>query len=150
MESWKILASKEIKQIRRLLQEQWGFSGELEYAFLQSAKDNIYIISRDVAKVDWTKLRISSAGLYFGELKNGLRLSIEGSQLVGPHATKNVYDVTSEEAMRWLKGEELKTQATTKGYLIIKHGKDFLGCGAIKEGVILNFVPKIRRLPANA
>ena len=133
-----------------MLADQWGFSGTLEYAFLKSPKDNLYMVSRDIAKIDWTKFRINSVGIYFGELKRGLRLSIEGSQLVGPKSSKNVHELNSEEAMKWLKGHEIATKSKAEGYQILRSGKDFLGCGTIKDGNMLNFVPKIRRLPPSA
>ncbi|HSU73288.1 MAG TPA: hypothetical protein VLJ21_05575 [Candidatus Binatia bacterium] len=147
---WDILASKDIKAIHKMLEEQFGFTGKLEYGFLKNHEDNLYIVSRDIANIDFKRLRVTSMGSYFGELKKGLRLSIEGSQLVGPHATKNVVDISKEEMLLWLKGTDLPTTHKHPGLLIIRHGKDYLGCGSIKEGRILNYVPKIRRLPAQA
>jgi len=32
------------------------------------------------------------------------------------------------------------------GFVIIKHNKDFFGSGKFKDGRLLNFLPKIRRL----
>lgn len=150
MDQWKILVSKEIKHVHELLKDQWGFEGKLDYAFLRNSQDNVYIVSKDVAKIDWTKLRITGVGSYFGELKNGLRLSIEGSQLIGPGAQKNVVDINAEETMLWLKGHDIKMFDTVKGYVLVRSGKDFLGTGTIKDNMLLNFVPKIRRLPENA
>ena len=150
MESWKILASKDLKEMHKLLDEQFGFKGKLEYAFLRSAKDNIYMLSRDVAKVDWKQLRITAAGMYFAEWRQGIRLSIEGSQQVGPHCTKNVLEISSVDAILWLKGNDIYAPPDYKGLVILKCGKDFYGCGSVKNGVVLNFVPKIRRLPPNA
>ena len=150
MDQWKILVSKEIKHVHEMLKSQWGYEGKLDYAFLRNGQDNLYMVTRDIANIDWTKLRITAVGLYFGELKNGLRLSIEGSQLIGAQATKNVLELTKEEAFNWLKGHELPVKSAMKGYVLIKSGRDYLGTGTIKEGVLLNFVPKIRRLPENA
>jgi NOL1/NOP2/fmu family ribosome biogenesis protein len=147
---WDILASKDIRGVHKMLEEQFGFSGKLEYGFLKNHEGNLYIVSRDIANIDWKKLRVTSMGSYFGELKKGLRLSIEGSQLVGPHATKNVIDISKEEMLLWLKGNDLPTTHKTPGLVIVKHDKDYMGCGSVKEGMILNFVPKIRRLPAQA
>ncbi len=142
--------SKEIKQVHNTLREQWGFTGELNYAFLKNSKDNLYIVTKDIVKVDWTKLRMTSVGMYFGEQHKGLRLSIEGSQLVGPLATKNVVDITREQAMLWLKGEDLDVAKGLHGYVLVRYENDYLGCGSVRDGVVMNFVPKIRRLPPNA
>ncbi|MBI4151023.1 hypothetical protein HY492_02775, partial [Candidatus Woesearchaeota archaeon] len=75
MDSWKIQTSKEIKEIHQLLETQFGFTGKLEYAFLLNSQNNLYIVSRDVANIDWKTLRIKSAGMYFAEWKTGIRLS---------------------------------------------------------------------------
>ena len=81
------LQNKEVKKILELINKQWNAQLDWvkDYAFLLSTKDNLYIINREVDNIDFTKLNINAIGLYFAELKNGeIRLSIEGSQLVGP------------------------------------------------------------------
>ena len=147
---WKVLTSKEVRELHAVLNRQFGFAGKLDYAFLKNNKGNLFMVTRDVSLIDWKKLAINSMGLYFGELRQGIRLSIEGSQLVGPAASKNVVELSAEEAVLWLKGNDVSTTSACQGYVIVKHSKDFLGCGTIKNGQILNFVPKIRRLPENA
>ncbi|MBI4140217.1 hypothetical protein HY485_00100, partial [Candidatus Woesearchaeota archaeon] len=100
-----------------------------------------------VDQIDFSKLRINSIGLYFAEFRNNeLRLSIEGSQIIGPKATKNVVELNNDELKQWLRGEDLEKECDENGFVIIKHGNDYLGCGKIKEGKVLNFVPKARRL----
>lgn len=85
--------------------------------------------------------------MYIGEFKKGeLRLSIEGSQLIGPHAKKNVVELDRNELRQWLRGEDLIKEVKEEGYVIMKSNNDFVGCGRVKEGKILNFVPKARRL----
>lgn len=147
MKQTKFLTSKELKPILALLKEQWGFEQTLNYAFILSDKERIYIINRAVEMIDFSKLRINSLGLYFAEFRNNeLRLSIEGAQLIGTHATKNVVEINHDELKQWLRGEDLEKQSDVQGFVIIKYGNDFLGCGKIKEGKLLNFVPKARRL----
>ena len=99
--------------------------------------------------MDISKLRMDSMGLYFGTLaKGGLRLSIDGSQLIGPLAKKNVLEVDKKEMRCWLKGNELEKQVEMEGYIIMKCEKDYLGCGFPKNGRIMTFVPKSRRILA--
>lgn len=147
---WEILVSKDIRAVHKLLEEQFGFTGKLDYGFLKNSQGDLYVVSRDVANIDWKKLRVTAMGSYFGELKKGLRLSIEGSQLVGPHSNKQIVELSSEEVMLWLKGNDLPMPGDTNGLVLVRHKTDFLGCGAIKDKTMLNFVPKIRRLPAQA
>ena len=143
----KILNKKAIKEILALIKNQWGASIDLDYAFLRDGKDRIYIVNKEFVEVPLDKLKINKIGLYFGQLAhNELRLSIEGSQLIGEKAKKNVLEVSREQARKWLRGEDLKTKEDVKGFVLIKHGNDFLGTGKFKQGEILNFVPKGRRL----
>jgi NOL1/NOP2/fmu family ribosome biogenesis protein len=151
MKSWKILASKEVKAIHKLLDSQFGFTEKLDYAFLKNSKDNVYVVNKEIANIDFDQLRLNSVGMYIGELKNErFRLSIEGSQLVGPKASTNIVDVSNEEAIMWIKGNDIEIPTELKGVVIVKHENDFLGSGLAKEGKLLNHVPKSRRLPANA
>ena len=143
----RALSAKKLKPVTELIKSTWGAEIKFPWAWYQSTKDDLFIISKDITKIDAKKVRINSVGLYFGELKNGeLRLSIEGSQLIGPHATKNVVELNKEELRLWLRGEDLNKPVEEKGFVIIKSGNDFVGTGKPKEGRILNFVPKARRL----
>ena len=94
MPELKILNNKEVKQIFELIERQWGARIKLDYGFLKNNKNRIFIISKDISKIDISKLRLNSVGMYFCETdKQGIRLSIEGSQIVGPKATKNVIEL---------------------------------------------------------
>lgn len=143
----KILNSKEIKEIKEIIRNQWGCDFKTELAFLLSSNNKIYVVSRDIAKVDLSKLNIEIIGMYFGELKDEqLRLSVEGSQLIGLIAKKNVVELDDDEYRTWLKGFDLQKETAAEGFAILKHKNDFLGTGRVKEASILNFVPKNRRI----
>ena len=146
----KPLPSKEATQFLKSIKEQWGadFSKLREtHALFRSPKDKIYLAHKDVAKVDWSRFRIQSIGLYIADVKGGqLRLSIEGSQLIGPKATKNVVDIDKDELLLWLQGKDLEKAGDWSNFVIIRYNKDYCGSGKYKEGMILNFVPKTRRV----
>ena len=149
--NWKILNSREVKEIAEKIKLQWDadLAAAAESAGLLEGTDgDIFLISRDVEKIDLEKLRINSLGLYFGQKRNDeLRLSIEGSQLVGKTAGKNVAELDDNEAKAWIQGGKItKELPGCSGFVIIKHGTDFLGCGKYKEGKILNYFPKARRI----
>jgi NOL1/NOP2/fmu family ribosome biogenesis protein len=149
LEGMEILNSKEKKEFYSKLYEQWGIEFHTEHGLLKNSEDKIYLMNNAISTIDTSKLRINSLGLYIAEWKkHSLRLSIEGSQLLGPMAQKNTIEISKEESGRWLMGEDLKAQEEVKGYAIIKHKKDFLGSGHVKEGVITNFVGKNRRTSA--
>jgi len=143
----KPFISREVKQIKQMIKDQWGAEPELHYHFLKSAKGRIHIVTKDIEHIDFRQLRVDTMGLYFGELrKDQLRLSIEGSQLIGPTATKNVVDITKDEVVLWLTGNNLEKEGPWENFVIVKHQDDFFGTGRYHEGIITNFVPKSRRL----
>ena len=97
MPELKILNNKEIKEILKLIQNQWGAKIKINYGFLKNQKGRIFVVSKDIAKIDISKLRLNSVGIYFCEIgKQGIRLSIEGSQIVGPKAAKNAVELSEE------------------------------------------------------
>ncbi len=147
MPELKILNNREIKGIYELIEGQWGAKIKLERGFLKNSKNRVFIVSKDISKIDTSKLRLNSAGMYFCEIDpKGIRLSIEGSQIVGPKAEKNVVELNEEETKGWFKGEDLEKECSgCSGFVILKHKNDFLGNGKYSNGRILNYVSKTRR-----
>ncbi len=145
-----VLNAREKKRINQLLEEQWGFARKLDHVYLLTAKNRLFFVNQDIERLNLQGLRVSSVGVYVGELlqERELRLSIEGSQLVGHHATKNVVALDALQARLWLKGQDLDMKTESNAFVILKHGDDFLGCGKAKSGRIMNFVPKTRRILA--
>ncbi len=147
--NFEVLNSKSVKDVMKLLQRQWGYEEKLDCGFLRKEND-IFLSTKDIGRIDLGVLNVNSVGLYFGELRHEqLRLSIEGSQIIGKKATKNVIELNEKQLQQWLSGEDLEATGTgceNNSYAIIKHGSDFFGCGRIKDGKLLNFVPKARRL----
>jgi NOL1/NOP2/fmu family ribosome biogenesis protein len=152
MQRLHFLSRKDAKEILSYMEKQWGADLKRwldEYIFLLSGKDKLYIVSKSVGSFNLDLLRISSAGIYIAEIiATEPRLSIEGAQLIGPLASKNVIELPKEKAAKWLRGENVEFESDAKGFVIIKHENDFMGTGKCKEGLILNYVPKARRLPS--
>ncbi|MBI2658622.1 hypothetical protein HYX05_00785 [Candidatus Woesearchaeota archaeon] len=148
MPELKILNNKEIKEIYGLVEKQWGAKIKLDYGFLKNNKNKIFVVNKDISKIDFSKLRLNSVGMYFCEIDSrGIRLSIEGSQIIGPKAAKNVVELDEEETRKWLKGEDLEKECKDcSGFIILKNKKDFLGNGKYANGRILNYVGKTRRV----
>lgn len=143
----RALSSRDLKPILAIIKEQWGANIDFPWAWYQSTKNDLFVLSKDITKIDVRALRINAVGLYLGEHKNHeIRLSIEGSQLIGPQATKNVVELNEKELRQWLRGEDLAKKTDASGFVLLKSGTDFVGCGKVREDTILNFVPKGRRL----
>ena len=147
-DNYAYIPSRELKHFFKMIEEQYGKVPELfdTLAFIRG-KERIYAINRDIEKIDLKQIRVNSMGLYIAEVKNDqLRLSIEGSQLIGPTATKNVCELTKDKLRQWFMGQDIDVDGQYEGFVILKHGNDYVGSGKFKEGLILNFVPKARRL----
>lgn len=149
IKNFEVLNSKSVKEIMKLLHQQWGYEERLDCGFLQKEND-IFLITKDADKIELSSLNVNSLGLYFAELRHEqLRLSIEGSQIIGKQAKKNLIEADDSQLRQWLAGEDLElteSSCENNSYVIIKNKNDFFGCGRIKEGKLLNFVPKARRL----
>jgi NOL1/NOP2/fmu family ribosome biogenesis protein len=130
------------EEIERALKKQFGVD-RVDLKFKEMGKGRIYAYKCDGD----LKLKIVSQGIYFGTLeRDGLRLSIEGSFIVGRVAKKNVIEISREDAEKWMRGESIETDFSGKGYVILKYRSYFLGCGKLVGKRIINFVPKKRRI----
>lgn len=143
----KILSGKEIKEIHQMLKERYEFDKKLNYGFLMSGKGRIWICSREIGEMNLKGLNIEAVGLYFCYREKALRLSIEGAQLIGQGAKKNVIELDRKQVQKWIRGFDLETkQKAEDGYVILRAGEDIIGCGKYKEGKILNIVRTSRRI----
>jgi len=145
------LNRKETSAILLQIQEEYGVDAKKllidDYVFFQSDKNKVYIIDAKIKEVNLDFVRVNSFGLYFCELAHGnVRLSMEGSKIIGEHATKNVLVLDNDIAKQWLLGNDIPCEQEYNGYVIIKNNNDYIGCGKYKEGKIFNFVPKQRRI----
>ncbi|MBU0979569.1 MAG: hypothetical protein KJ709_02085 [Nanoarchaeota archaeon] len=134
------LNSKEKRSLLKQMDDQWGFKGRLSSLYMNK-EGRIYESTAEPLD----GLRIETAGNYIAKQQiDGLSLSIEGSQLIGPTATKNVVEIDAISAKAWMNGQDIEGQG--QGYVIIRYQDDFLGSGKASDGKILNRIPKIRRL----
>ena len=136
------LNNKEIKEIHNKLENQFGIKNlKLDYLFYKNKDEKIFLITKDMLKIDLTIFNVNSFGLYFGKVENNyIRLSISGTQLIGNKASKNVLETDKKE--EWLNGQDLACNLDSKGWVIVKSGNDFLGSGYCKNGIVMNFIPK--------
>lgn len=83
-------------------------------------------------------------GLQIGILeKDGIRPTIDLCQF----SEGDFIELSKQEAMQWMCGLDLKKEAGKGRYVILRYGKYILGAGKPRNGKILNFLPKNRRLP---
>lgn len=146
-----ILNSKEKKHLRQQLEEQYGITKLFadKILFCINKKEKLYICNAEIFEQEQDKLRVNAFGLYVGTfMTDGFRLSLEGVQLLGPQATKNVLELDIDKRDSWIRGEEiyLDTKELDGNYVLVKWNTDFIGCGKVKDGLLLNYLSKSRKL----
>jgi NOL1/NOP2/fmu family ribosome biogenesis protein len=153
MEQLRILNKKEVKKILLLLRERFGCEPDFDFGMLKSSSGKLYIVTKEISKLDYKKFRISRTGIYFADYEekfknNKIRLSIEGAQIIGAIANKNVLEIEESQLRKWFFGEDLaikNASNVSNGFVILKYNNDFVGCGLLKQGVLKNYVPRERR-----
>lgn len=146
----KVLNQKEKAEVERQLKEQFGIDSVLGMIIMRG-EERLFLFSGSFSEKDIEKLQkcafIERMGVYFAKLVDGkIRLSIEGSQILKEQITKNIFELDEKQAEDWMKGRELLIKTGFHGFLVMKHGEDFLGTGKASEEKIGNFIPKNRRL----
>lgn len=144
---FKILNTREIKKLIKQIEEEYKAEHlNLDYIFLKNNEKKIFILSKDFKNLDTTKLHMNNLGLYLGKMEtDGIRLSIEGSQLIGRNSGK-IVDLTKEETEKWVRGEDIKKDLEKEWYFLVRHDNDFYGTTKIKNNLLKNFIPKHRRI----
>lgn len=147
----KKMSESEKRELERIVEKNYGSKLDLSnYDCYINKRKEIYIAPKNL---DEKLIEISSYfGVYFGKLKRNekIQLSVEGSQLVGKHATRNIAIVDDENIYRFMEGLECKWKelinCEKNNFVLIKNGKDFFGCGMLREEKIESLVPKARRV----
>ena len=150
IESIKLLVGKERMKIIDKLNEQFGIQ-DIKGNLLKRGKERIFLFEGNIGKKEIDKLSkatfIERVGVYLAkEEERGIRLSIEGSQILKDQITKNIIELTKKEMETWMMGHEVIRKNDFTGYAIIKYKDDMLGTGKASEEKITNFIPKSRRL----
>ncbi len=150
IETLKILEGKEKREILESLEEQFGIKN-VPGILLKRGRERIFLYEGSVDEESLRKLEkitfVERAGIYLGKLEDaGMRLSIEGSQILKKEITKNIVELNFEEMQTWMMGHELLKKTGINDFVIMKYSTDMLGTGKASEEKITNFIPKSRRL----
>jgi len=134
------------ERITALLRERFGIDEIPEgYVLLSSAKKARLVSTEALDFLDVA----SVAGVYVAkETPFGPHLSIEGSRLLGPLATKNVVEVDPEDVDAWMSGSDIEkgeVLGVEPGPVIVKSGEIYLGSGYYDGRRIRNMVSRARR-----
>jgi NOL1/NOP2/fmu family ribosome biogenesis protein len=147
-----ILTKSKTASILDKLNDQFGIT-KIPGQLIMRGEERVFIFTGDLTEQQLKNLEniifIERAGIYFATIEpyGGIRLSLEGSQMVSDQITKNIFEIPDKETLeQWMSGQELPIQTGKKDFLIMKYQDDFLGTGKASENKISNFIPKNRRL----
>ena len=120
------------------------------YEFVVRGKrQKIWVVRSAVREFSVFDLKPVYYGMYFAKKdKTGLRLTMNGAQIFGHVATKNIVDLNRHQYLNYLSGEKITDldPEALQGYVLLRYKNRIFACGkATKEG-ILNYVPKSRQL----
>ena len=149
MDSFQELKDRQVKGIIQELEEHYGVSLHWNYLFFINTKRKVCMVEKSFQLLDKKKLRVNKMGLYLATQEvDGLRLSVEGAQLVKPK--KNFVTLNQAQLKDWLLGSAiLVSEKDVSGYVIVKYQDGIVGCGKFKDGTVLNAVGKDRRIKLN-
>ena len=145
----QFLNSKQKKEILRELEKEFGVL-DIPYILIESGKEKIRGFSGNISKdeiIELSKLtNIEVIGLYLIKReKAGLRLSLDGTQVLKDKISKGIIEINDMQAKEWMQGKDLPI-SSSGDYKVIKFNSDYLGCGKSTGSAILNHVPKDRRI----
>jgi NOL1/NOP2/fmu family ribosome biogenesis protein len=153
----RFIFKSEKKDILKLL-EHYGIT-ELPYLLVASGKEKIRgysgILSTDELIAIDEAVGIELIGAYFFHYyKDNLRLAPDAIHLLKDKITKNIIEISEEQARDWFRGQDIllkkenqeKFKLESKTFKIIKFKGDLIGSGKLTEDRIVNYTPKERRL----
>ena len=150
-DSLVLLNAAKVKAVQRKLISQFGITNHKffdKHILIKNNKKKLFISTKSEKKDKFHVPRTEKIGLYFGTINkdDSIRLSLEGTQLIGKIATKHILELNHDQAENWLKGFDFDLSVDEDGYYLLKYKEDFLGCGLIRLNKLYNFLPKTRRL----
>ncbi|MEM1654820.1 MAG: hypothetical protein QXY27_00575 [Nitrososphaerota archaeon] len=147
----RMLTSAERKHLVRRLMDQHGVEDAFESLILiRSGQGRIRAATKEAYEVACRLRKVQQVGLYVAKIVKGdVVLSIEGSQLLGSTITRNVVELSEEEAEEWMKAAPIQKSGRFEGrYVVARCGDFYLGSGRVsRDGRIYPQVAKWRRIP---
>ena len=154
--SLQILDRREVQKLQEILDKNYKSGFELKgFGVMLGSEERIWLAGRDVftAGFDFAKLPVNSIGMNFGKLKRNdkLRLTIEGSQIVGKTAERNFALIADERAESFMHGQDVDVlqavECEEHTFVIVKtENGTILGSALFAEGKLKNLLPKSRRI----
>ena len=152
----KVLEKEEVENLEGLIEKNYGIRIDLnQFLVLFGSEEKIWLASKEIANLDMRKFPVNSIGMNFGKIKRNdkINLTVEGAQMIGKQATKNVVVLDEQTAQKFLQGSDAKPQQEINceyhNFSIVKSGEDVLGSSPLTEEGLQNLLPRSRRITSS-
>ena len=146
--TFHFITSGEKKKICEQLEQQFGIT-KLPYLLIETGKERVRGFSGSLSREELVELgsilHIEGVGCYLARNEHELRLSFDGIHLLKDQITKGIVDLTEAEMYEWIRGNDIAKEAE-RGTLIVRYNGDYVGCGKSTGTMLMNHVPKERRI----
>lgn len=143
----KILRASETKRVLDQLEKQFGIT-HLPGILIQAGDEKLRLYTGTIPTEDLTTLstisHIEGIGTYLLREEHEIRLSFDALHILKDQITKGFVELTPEEFHAWIRGQDVKKEG--QGTVAVRFNGDFVGCGKLSKGILINHVPKERRL----
>ncbi len=139
-------SKEEIERIFSYMEERFGIEMDYSnYDYNISPKGKVFISTKTP---NINSRRMVNTGLPFVRLSRSgtIKPTTAFIQLNGKLAKKGIVEINAEETLRFANGEDIESEASNEGYVIVRYGEYDLGVALLKDGVLKNMIPKGKRM----
>lgn len=146
---FRLLSQEELENVNNYLVKAFSIE-DVKGIFLSTGTQKIryYSGSTSLDKIkDLNKtINIQGIGLYtLATYKERVRIANDGVHLFKDKIKKNIIDFDENQIKKWMHGDDFDMKFP-KGHYIIMHDGDIISSAVSKGDILVNFVPKERRI----
>jgi len=137
------------RQVLDYLEKRFGMKRHLfeDFSFYAASKGRIFL----GPKILINKPPPVTTGILIARMSRSIKPTTIFFQLIGKYAKKSVIKLTKENALRFIRGENLDLSVdeildVSGGYILVTYLGFPLGCGLLKGNYVKNMIPKPKRL----
>jgi len=134
------------KELLEYFENRFGLGGTIFSGmnFYAAGKKRIFLSS--ARPVQENPVIVGLAVARIGK-KGSIKPTTAMIQLFGKYASKNILEISREQAIDYVNGKDLENVAgASDGYVIVRYKNYDLGCGLLRNNYLKNMLPKKKRL----
>jgi len=136
--------SKNIKNAAlKYLEERFGIPPDLfkGFEFYEGSRRRVFVGPKKIIKDAIT------TGIHIVRMGKPIKPSTIFFHLFGKYVTKNFVALTKEQAIKYVRGEDLIVETdATDGYVLVRYKNYPLGCGLLSGNKLKNMIPNSKRI----